>query len=201
MKRITLITGLLIALSSHAFAQEAPPVEIFAGYSNLRPDRGGRLHGGGSMHGWNASVTVRVARWLEIDSDLSGHYGRQSFSAEISNSGFPENILVSANSDTNIHTFLVGPRLSYRGNKKLTPFVRSLFGVSRIGTDATIRTGPLAVDSAFADLGFAFAFGGGLDVKLSESIGLRLIQADYLVTNFGGQSQGNVRLSFGFTLR
>lgn len=194
MKRIILIAGLLIALSSQAFAQEAPPVEVFAGYSYFRPD------GGGSLHGWNASVAVSLGRWLEIDSDLSGHYGRQSFSAEISNGDLPGNISIRANSNASVHSFLFGPRFSYRGNKKLTPFVRNLFGVSRLRTDATIRTGNLAVDSAFADVGFAFAIGGGLDVNLSESVGLRLFQVDYVGTNFGGTSQGNVRLSFGITL-
>ncbi len=194
MRQIILLGGLLIALSSQAFAQEAPPFEVFAGYSYFRPD------GGGNLHGWNVTATVRVGRWLEIDSDLSGHYGRQSFSAEISDDDFPD-ISVRANSDASVHSFLFGPRFSYRGNKKVTPFVRNLFGVSRLRTDATIRSGPLTVDSTFADIGFAFAIGGGLDVNLSESVGLRLFQVDYVGTTFGGTSQSNVRVSFGFTLR
>jgi opacity protein-like surface antigen len=200
MKRITLIAGLLIALSSQAFAQEAPPVEVFAGYSYFRPDRGGNLHG------WNASVTVNLNRQLAIVGDFSGHYGSQSLSADIFrpdifDDDFPSTITIRANSDTKVHTFLSGPRFSYRGNEKVTPFAHVLFGVSHLGADATIRFGNSSLDSAFADTGFAMAIGGGLDMSLSESVGLRLIQADYVVTNFGGKSQGNVRLSFGFILR
>jgi hypothetical protein len=45
------------------------------------------------------------------------------------------------------------------------------------------------------------AAGGGVDVILSESVGLRLFQVDYVLTNFGGNSRGNVRFSVGFVLR
>ena len=38
MRLITFITGLLIALPTQSFAQEAPPVEVFAGYSYFRPE-------------------------------------------------------------------------------------------------------------------------------------------------------------------
>ena len=196
MRRVILIAGLLIALSPQAFAQEAPPVEVFGGYSYFRPD------GGGSLHGWNASVAVSLSRNLAVVGDFSGHYGSQSLRADIfDDDDFPGDVSIRADSHANVHTVLSGLRYSYRGNEKLTPFAHALFGASRLAADATIRSGPLAVDSSFADIGFAMAVGGGLDVKLSESVGLRLIQADYLVSNVGRNSQSNVRLSFGITLR
>ena len=195
MRRIILIAGLLVALSPQAFAQEAPPVEVFAGYSYFRPD------GGGGLHGWNASVAVSLSRNLAVVGDFSGHYGSQSLRADIfDDDDFPGTVSIRADSDSNMHMLLSGLRYSHRGHEKLTPFAHALIGASRFAADATISTGPLSVNSSFADIGFAFAVGGGLDVKLSESVGLRLIQADYLVTNIGGRSQGNVRLSVGFTL-
>ena len=196
MRRIILIAGLLIALSPQAFAQEAPPVEVFAGYSYFRPD------GGGSLHGWNASVAVSLSRNLAVVGDFSGHYGSQSLRADIfDDDDFPGDISIRADSDAKVHTILSGLRYSHRRNERLTPFAHALFGASHLDADATVQFGGARLDSAFSDLGFAMAFGGGLDVKLSESVGLRLIQADYLVSKFGRNSQSNVRLSFGITLR
>ena len=195
MRLILALAFLLVTLSSETLAQEAPPVEVYGGYSYFRPD------GGGSLHGWNGSVAVNFNRWFGIVGDFSGHYGSQSVRAEILDDNFPGTITVEADSDTNIHSILAGPRFSYREHEKVTPFAHALFGASRLAGDATIRFGPATVDSSFSDIGFALAIGGGVDVRLSESVGLRLIQADYVMTRFGNGSQNNVRLSVGFTFR
>lgn len=196
MKLTLSIAFLLVALSTPALAQEPPPVEVFAGYSFVRPDDGG------SLHGWNASVAVGLNRWLVIVGDFSGHYGSQSLQTVISNDPFTVPIFIDANSDANMHTFLAGPKiqLTPSGNEQLTPFVHVLFGASRLSTDATIRLMNATLETKFSDISFAFAIGGGLDLKLSDSVGLRLIQADYLGTRFGGNSQANLRLSFGLVL-
>jgi hypothetical protein len=200
MRPILLIAVLLIVLPAETFAQEAPPVEVFGSYSYLRPD------GGGNLHGWNASVAVSLNRWLSVAGDFSGHYGSQSLRADTFDDDFPfddfpGNITIRADSDANVHTILAGPRFSYRKHERLTTFAHALFGLSRFAADATISFGNATIETSFADIDFSMALGGGLDVRLSESVGLRLIQADYLVTNFGGNSQNNVRLSVGFTLR
>lgn len=194
MRLIPLIAGLLITLSAQTFAQEAPPVEVFGGYSYFRPDWGG------NMHGWNASVAVNVKRWLGLVSDFGGHYGSQSSSLDFFNDNFPIPVSIRTDSDANVHTFLFGPRVSYRRKGKLTPFAHTLLGASRVGARTTIMSGSTSVNSSVSDIGFAMAVGGGVDLRLSESVGLRLIQADYLVTKFGGGSQSNVRLSVGFIL-
>ncbi len=193
MRLILLLALLLVTLASQTFAQEAPPVEVFGGYSYLRPD------GGGGLHGWNGSVGVNFNRWFGIAGDFSGHYGSQSLRTEILDDNFPGPVTIEANSDTNVHSILAGPRFSYREHEKVTPFAHALFGASRLAGDATIRFGPTSVDSSFSDIGFALAIGGGVDIRLSESRGLRLIQADYFMTRFGNGRQNNVRLSVGFT--
>ncbi len=196
MRLILSIALLLIALSTPALAQEPPPVEVFAGYSFFRPD------GGGSLHGWNASFAVGVKRWVVIVGDFSGHYGSQSLRTEITNDLLPGTVVIAADSDSSIHTFLAGPkfRFTFNGNDQLTPFMHVLFGAARLGADATIRFDDLILETKFSDIGFAGAIGGGLDLKLSDSVGLRLIQADYLGTRFGRNGQANLRLSFGIVL-
>jgi hypothetical protein len=50
--RLSIFTAvLLITLSMPAMAQDAPDVEVFGGYSFLKSE------GGGSLYGWNASIT------------------------------------------------------------------------------------------------------------------------------------------------
>jgi opacity protein-like surface antigen len=56
---------------------------------------------------------------------------------------------------------------------------------------------------------FAFTIGGGLDVKATQHVAIRLIQAEYFYTNFTAPSgsgvsvphQNNARLTFGLVFR
>jgi opacity protein-like surface antigen len=84
-----------------------------------------------------------------------------------------------------LYSFLFGPQFSYRKDERVTPFVHTLFG----GVHAT------------GDTSFAWAIGGGLDVKVADYVAVRIIQADYLGTRFGGTTQNNARLSFGIVFR
>jgi hypothetical protein len=45
------------------------------------------------------------------------------------------------------------------------------------------------------------ALGGGIDAELTDKIHWRLVQADYLLTQFGGGSQNNFRFSTGILFR
>jgi hypothetical protein len=191
MRLILLTAILLTALSMPAKAQEPPSVEVFGGYSYFRPD------GGGNLHGWNASVAGNFNRWFGLVGDFSGHYGSQSFRADFSDPDLPGTITARANSDTSVHFLLFGPQITSRKNEKLMPFAHALFGAAHLRTKAILTLGDLASEISFGDTSFAVGIGGGVDLKLSESVGLRLIQADYARTRFGNGSQNNARLSIG----
>jgi hypothetical protein len=45
------------------------------------------------------------------------------------------------------------------------------------------------------------AIGGGIDATVVRDIGWRLVQVDYLLTQFGGASQNNARISAGIIFR
>jgi hypothetical protein len=77
------------------------------------------------------------------------------------------------------YLLLFGPRYSFRQFNKFTPFVHSLFGA--IGPDPA----------------FAMAFGGGLDLKVNNTISIRLIQADYIQLRTGSNSVNTSRVSCG----
>jgi hypothetical protein len=157
LRSIVSLVALLIALSSQALAQEAPPAEVFAGYSLFRPD------GGGSLHGWNASVAIRVNSRMAVVCDFSGHYGSQSLRADLlDDDDFPGDVSIRADSDTSVHSILTGMKFSLapRASGRLTPFGQILIGASRLGADASVRFGGAALETKFADMGFAVAAGG-----------------------------------------
>ncbi|MGA9771020.1 MAG: outer membrane beta-barrel protein [Blastocatellia bacterium] len=193
--RLTIFTAvLLITLSAPSQAQDAPDVEVFGGYSFFKGD------GGGSLHGWNASIVGNLGQSFGVVADLSGHYGTQSLRADFSDPDFPATIIARADSNAKLHMILGGLQYAYRKHKKITPFAHALFGASRLSTKATLSFAGITREISTADIAFTAAFGGGLDLKLNENVSLRMIQADYVLTRFGGSTQSNARLSIGIVL-
>jgi opacity protein-like surface antigen len=193
MRRIIFTAALLITFSASARAQEAPLVELSGGYSYFR------LDGGSNLHGWNGSIAINPIGALGLVAEFSGHYGPLSRRVDISDDNFPQ-ISPRPGERSSLYLMLFGPRFSYRGNSKITPFTHTLFGASYLRTNATARLGDIVADVPFARGGYSMAIGGGLDVKVSDSVSLRLVQADYLLTNLGSNSQTSLRLSAGIVL-
>jgi len=152
-------------------SQDVAKVEVFGGYS----------WAGGNFHGWNSSVTGNVTRRLGIVADFSGHYGDE----------LEGSILVKENA----HSFLFGPRFSFRG-KRLSPFVYALFGATRFHQSATVSGQKLSA----SDTGFSSAFGGGLDINVNDRVAIRSFQIDYFRPNFFGEAHNRGRLAFGVVL-
>jgi opacity protein-like surface antigen len=172
MLKKTLCSMCLVFLAlMPVLAQDVPKAEVFGGYS----------WAGGKFHGWNTSVTGNVNKRFGIVADFSGHYG-----SELEGS-----ILVKKDA----HSFLFGPRVSFRG-KKFTPFVYALLGATRFHESATVAGQKLS-DS---DTGFSSAFGVGLDVKVNDRIAIRAFQLDYFRPNFFDEAHNRGRLAFGVVL-
>ena len=95
----------------------------------------------------------------------------------------------SRRASSSVYTYTVGPVLTAR-LPVVQPFVHALFG------GATARMGGVS-DNAFAML-----LGGGLDLGLRKGIGIRLVQADWLMTKFGDQTQDSQgRVSAGIVIK
>ena len=89
-----------------------------------------------------------------------------------------------------LYTYMVGPTFSAR-TERVTPFVHALFGGGTAGGNGT--TGSTA---------FAVALGGGVDVNAGKHLGVRLIQADWLMFRSGGVTdKSNARISAGLVFR
>ncbi len=91
--------------------------------------------------------------------------------------------------NSSVHTFTVGPVLTAR-LPVVQPFVHALFGGARIAA------------SGQSSNAFAMLVGGGLDIGLRKGIGLRIVQADWLMTKFGSQTQDHQgRVAAGLVIK
>ena len=200
MKRRSLIVFLLASLSAvSGFAQDVPKADVFAGYSFARGDLSGSGLNDTSLNGWNASVAANLNRWFSAVADFSGHYGSQSIVIPLSIAPCPPNC-GAIDIDTKAHSFLFGPRVSYRTDR-FTPFAHALFGASHVSETITNPLSLIpALSVSFSETGFAVAYGGGADVRLTRRTAWRG-QADYLRTSLFGASQNNVRVSTGIVFR
>ena len=158
----------LLLLSASAFAQQTPQVEVFGGYSNLWANINNSSF---DMNGATGSVTENLNSWFGGTLDFSTHWGTEN--------GFK----------TDMQTLTYGPVFSYRKSKNVVPFGHVLLGA--------VRGGPEYLDISKSEVRFGAYVGGGLDLKVTPRIALRVIQADYLMNRFSAGTQDNLRLSAG----
>jgi hypothetical protein len=91
--------------------------------------------------------------------------------------------------DSSLYTYTFGPVITAR-LPVVQPFVHALFG------GATLSSGGVS------DTAFAMFLGGGLDIGLRKGIGVRLFQADWVMTHFANQTQdAQGRFSAGIVLK
>jgi hypothetical protein len=195
--RKLLVTTFLIACSASVLmgqtTAEQPKNKFFAGYSfhsadintlTIDPRRRGQ-------NGVNLEYTRNVTKHIGLTADASAHFHRDSRSA--SGGTFT--------SKRDQYFLLGGLQFSAGEGKGVRPFAHALFGASLFrGFTSDIR--PSGNVYTFDDAtSFAMAFGGGLDIRISKRIDLRLIQADYTPTFFGSGRQNNVRLSVGIIFK
>jgi hypothetical protein len=178
-------------LSLRLMAQDNPKVAVFGGYQYLY-NGNSTINGQSvpnssqSFNGWDASVAGYFHKYLGVEGDFGGAYATKG--------------VVS----THVYTYTGGPVVSLNARGRVNPFVHALFGGIRVG----------ASDSAISisENGFAMLFGGGVDVKATNTVAVRLIQADWLYYHFGSNTiagvtvpsfsqSNNVRISTGIVFR
>jgi opacity protein-like surface antigen len=164
-------------------------VEVFGGYSYLRLEDSGIDGLDRDLNGYNVAGAVTIfKKSIAIKADISGHFGDLAIGPLAT--------------DQNQTLFLFGPQFSLRKSSRIQPFAHALFGVARLKIDNN------AISGDITDTGFAFALGGGVDVKaLSSRLSLRLLQADYVRTKFDllgvgdSTNSNNIRVSTGLVFR
>jgi len=189
---------LIVAVPINSWAQTlSPRGEIFGGYSYIRADSFSPFN----TSGWEASATGNFNRFLGLEVDLSDHFNSPP---------------VTSNAHSNEFSFLFGPHFAFRAIPRVNPFVHFLVGGTRgtvssalaFACPAVCAVGqpcpPPCTPSSFTQQTqtvVTTAVGGGVDVKAARFAWIRVIQADYLREPFSGDTQNNLRVSFGVVLR
>lgn len=166
MKKFMMIVAALFFAAIPARAQDTyPRAEIFGGYSYFSADisiddpfdddDAGLFNQREGIHGVGFSVAGNLSRSVGIVGDFSYH---------------KREIEIPGGDDIDFSTFLflVGPRLTERGNR-VEGFVHALVGGVR-----------RKVEDFDSDTNLALGFGGGLDVKVTDNVAIRVFQVDYL---------------------
>jgi opacity protein-like surface antigen/outer membrane protein OmpA-like peptidoglycan-associated protein len=178
-----------------------PRFELFVGYSYLRAvptlANGNRFVW---LNGGSTSLAYNFNRYLGLVGDFGGFNDTRLLKSA--------NPSVVASSSGTAYTFLFGPRVFFRNHERITPFAQALFGGVHAG-QVTISSGCAGVGCTPlpAETSFALTAGGGLDVNVHRHIAVRILQAEYLMTNLKNLNTGNsarqndMRLSAGLVFR
>jgi outer membrane protein OmpA-like peptidoglycan-associated protein len=165
--------AVLCTFAALAAAQDQPPPkwELFGGYSVFDPGAtiSGELPGAllplSSRLEWNprgagASVTYDFNKWLGLTLDTSTHWGSR------------ESTFANRIDDAAFSNLSFGPKITFR-HHRFSPFLEVLVGDHRLMPDAFHDVDKLGV-----------MLGGGIDANLSRHIALRLIRADFVLSNY-----------------
>lgn len=180
MKQITALLALFAAVAASAVAQETPSVaEVGMTFSSTTFYPGSGVPSF-TAFGGSGVLALNVNKFLGVVADLGAYH----------NGG-------DANFNPTTFSYLFGPRLNLR-KSKVTPYVQALFGGAHVSTSLVdANTG-----SALSENGFAMAFGGGLDVRVSKHLAVKPFQLEYLRTRLPNvwntsDTQNNLRYSAG----
>lgn len=188
-----------------AFAQDYSHYEFYVGYAYERADnnaatfdRNGRTQFNGrsvvfedrreNYNGFHAEFNQNITRHVGIVTSFTGTYNNSGYLDLRSGRVF--------GARKQRYDLMIGPRYNFRG-ETVTPFIEALAGVThmRVGFDDTLT------NCKRAETAFAMAFGGGLDVRASDHIDVRVIQVDYIPTFFNSRRQDNIRATAGIKIK
>jgi hypothetical protein len=176
------VAVVLMSLATLSAAQSTDRVEVFGGFSYIRPDFTDSVSGG--VPGWNVSASVRLFRYLRVVGDFSG----------FSPSGPNPCAGCGGGPFASYHTFMGGPQVSMRFGP-IKPFARFLLG----DTKGSLTHADEQFGGDFSH--FTAGVGGGVDLGLNRWIAVR-VQADWLHIAQQFSSTNNMaRVSTGMVFR
>jgi hypothetical protein len=163
------------------FAQEeAPAAEFFGGLSIMTfEDKDCAYNPKGSMAGWGLGLALNLNSSFAVKADLNGNYSavKTSGGDKVEGSGI------------NQHNIMGGIQYTKR-YEDINIFAEALGGFARVSEKMTSS-------HEHSYKGFAMAFGGGVDWKISPGIGWRIAQVDYIPSRWNDRFHHNVRIQTG----
>jgi opacity protein-like surface antigen len=193
-KLITLVVLIQVCVSVALAQADEPKTEIFAGYSTIAtqsritnkdidniggitPDQFRQITGFDlagndrfiSTSGFEASATRYFSKRVGLTGDFSGYYHREL-------TGIAGTLF---GTKTSIYTILGGPHVRFVNKSRVTPFIHALVGAARVRTSYRENDSPNPLTVEDSSTRLAFALGGGLDLRVSKRVSIRLFQLDY----------------------
>ncbi|MEW6366349.1 MAG: outer membrane beta-barrel protein [Acidobacteriota bacterium] len=175
--RVLMALALMLLPANLGFAAEVPKMELFGGYCFVRSAAGDEE--AVNMNGWNLALNARINEHLLLVIEGAGTYGSQG----------------ETSADVSTHTIMAGPQLLASSCEEcgtIRAFARVLLGVARSRVDVR--------QTSSSDGGFAFAVGGGVDLRVIGNIMIRPVQLDYERVYTFEEPADNVRYSAGIVL-
>src|SRR5215469_14340945 len=166
MRMKAIFFGTVLLSGALAMAQETaatPKAEIGLNYSFTR------VNPGSSFSSFNANggfgdVEYNLNRHFGLVADLGANYVGTANGLNFSNTSFE---------------YLFGPRFNFR-HGRFNPYVQTLFGGQRFSNGWNTASADPRLGTSQNN--FAMAFGGGLNIVLSDHLAVRPFQVDYFVT-------------------
>lgn len=131
------------------------------------------------FHGFDASITYNVTKYIGLKANVTG-----LFKSDRTVDQFPD--AMGTHTDTNnfrdrTYNFLGGVQIKNNSKTaRIKPFVQALFGAAR-QTSRDVQTSTADFNFTLNDsvTSFSMKLGGGLDVRVSRHIDLRLFEVNY----------------------
>lgn len=199
---------LAAVLSVGLFAQDAPKLELFGGYSyfGLPSEEASGLTAA-NLNGWNTSVKLNVRPRIGVVADFSGNYGERRM---VPTQFQPRETKPGAFRQ---HTTLYGPEVRAFTNDRFTVNIRALIGAAYIDTlllplqepfqPPPITGIPQPTVTEFrlgGEKPITGALGGSLDYRISDRLYYR-IQPELVVVHLGSTNDMSLRVSTGIVFR
>jgi hypothetical protein len=198
--------GLCAAIPARA--QDTPRWELFGGYSFFHTESGKEvvpidkfgtfpnlpfaIDLGQSLNGLHGMVAENVTSWFSGVADFGG--GFTSTTVNYTSVGGP---MLATN--RSLFTYQFGPQFSLRKFAPVTVFVHALIGGAQNRAKYAPDTSSLSTNA------WASEIGGGIDVRVTQHLAIRVLQADWLRTHFpislASDTQNNWSASAGVVLR
>jgi len=176
-----------LGASERAWAQaiQPPKFDIFVGYSYLHATTvisGAPIN----LHGASFSAAFYLDRWFGLVAEVGGYHAGN----------------IAQEFDLTLWNYQFGPRIRLPNQTRFTPYGQFLLGGGHAGGTVYMSSLGAGMPPIGTNNSFLFTVGGGVDSRLNHRLGIRIVQAEYLYSEFLngsalGHKQNNLRLSTG----
>jgi opacity protein-like surface antigen len=175
----------LFLLGAVPLEAQTPRAEISAGYAFMHDkDRSEDFPAG-----WAVSAIGNVNEWISVATEVGGNY---RMCRECQRGPFTSSKFRGTDLNLRVYTVMAGPRFASHAISAVTAFAQVLVGGSHI-------SGGVQFDGAL-NTGFTYQPGGGVDVRVTPNVGIRL-EGDYRVIRTKGHDNKESRFLVGVVFR